>query len=238
MLTSVEWHSFHPRYIQPGAWVLDLGANWGRFSREMLGRFGVTCTAVEPSPEIAAEIMESERLSVVKAAVAAKPGHVSFYVRSAGLCSSTSTKQLGGGDHELKVPAKTLEELIDGRPVGLVKMDIEGSEIEVFDATPDHVLVAIPQMTVEFHDFCGFTPEADVVRVLARLRRLGFYSVRMSGVGHQDTWLINRRMCPISLGELLWIKYVERNVKGARRVLARMFSAGATHPEDLNVPAA
>src|SRR5690606_22321743 len=72
-------------------------------------------------------------------------------------------------------------------PIGAIKMDIEGAEIGAIEAMPDDLITQIPQFTVEFHDFNGRTPPADVERIVRRMQRLGFYYVRMSGIGHQDT---------------------------------------------------
>ena len=105
--------------------------------------------------------------------------------------------------------------------VDLLKIDIEGAEIGMLAACPDEVLARVAQISIEFHDFCAITPPADVQRTLARLHGLGFFSVRMSRVGHQDTWLINRRLLAISTPELLFIRHVVRNWMGFKRVVAR-----------------
>jgi hypothetical protein len=75
-------------------------------------------------------------------------------------------------------------------------------------------------MTVEFHDFCGITPKREVGETIGRLERLGFFSVKMSRVGHQDTWLVNRAACKIGAGESRFIKYVVRHWLGPKRVLS------------------
>ena len=103
-------------------------------------------------------------------------------------------------------------------------MDIEGAEIEALAACDDASLAKIGQMTVEFHDFCGLSTPQEVIATLKRLEKAGFFSVRMSGVGHQDTWLINRNVHEIST-ELQAIRHVVRNSAGAKRVLARQLVA-------------
>jgi hypothetical protein len=105
-----------------------------------------------------------------------------------------------------------------------MKIDIEGAEIDALIACPDHLLKSVAQISIEFHDFCGITSSSDVLRTLDRLRRLGFFSVRMSGFGHQDTWLINRQLLNISTSELLYIRHVVRNWAGFKRVMTRQLS--------------
>ena len=113
---------------------------------------------------------------------------------------------------------------IEWDTIDLLKLDIEGAEIEFSRQTPDHVLRRIGQMTIEFHDFCGITPSSEVRRVLLRLQSLGFSHVRMSGHGHQDTWLINRDRLEILSAEILFTRYIIRNWNGAKRVVARQFN--------------
>src|SRR5262249_45076285 len=64
--------------------------------------------------------------------------------------------------------------------IDFLKVDIEGSELSVFEQASDDLLDSIGQITVEFHDM--FRPE-DVPRIEAivrRLRRLGFFHVRFT----------------------------------------------------------
>ena len=108
--------------------------------------------------------------------------------------------------------------------VDLLKLDVEGAEISILDSCPETVLRKIGQMTIEFHDFCGITNPKAVSKTIARLNEIGFYSVRMSRYGHQDTWLINRNMVSITLAELVFSKAFLRNWRGLQRAAKRYFS--------------
>jgi hypothetical protein len=125
----------------------------------------------------------------------------------------------------ITVEAVTLTDLVDDLGwdgIDLLKCDIEGAEVELLQKAPESLLRGIRQISVEFHDFIGFTPRSDVEATIRRLEGLGFRSVRMSRVGHQDTWMINRELCPITDMELLYIERFVRNWQGARRVAGRV----------------
>jgi FkbM family methyltransferase len=229
-IETVHWHTLHPRFLDKRSNVLDLGSNYGLFARSITERFGCHCVAVEPSPEPFSAIPESSLITKLQAAISDQNGVVPFHVAPDSVASSLLSKS-ASLTATIIVPSFSLPELVRrlGWPrIDLLKIDIEGSEISMFATSPDELLRQVAQISVEFHDFCGITSLVEVKAVLARLHRLGFYSVRMSRVGHQDTWLINRRLLNISKLELLFIKYVVRNWMGFKRITVRISGAGMT----------
>jgi FkbM family methyltransferase len=179
--------------------------------------------AVEPSPAAFNAITETGLISKMQAAVTDRSGTMPFNIASETTASSLLYKAKSYTD-TIRVRALSLPELIkelNWPRVDLLKVDIEGAEIEMLAACPDEVINRIMQISIEFHDFCGITSKEDVDKTIVRLRQLGFWSVRMSRVGHQDTWLINRRVLKISTPELMFITYILRNWMGFKRVAAR-----------------
>lgn len=223
MIETLHWHTLHPRYLDSSSNVLDLGANIGQFSRAIVERFGCKCVAVEPAPNVFKIIPNDPHITKIRAAVATKNGRIPLHLTMKSDGNSILEKKPNTVE-TIEVEAITLPYLLDRlgwMRVDLVKMDIEGAEIALLEQCPDEYLSRIAQITIEFHDFNGLTPHSDVRRVLARLRGLGFYWVRMSGYGHQDTWLINTNLLPISKTELLLSKYILRNWRGGVRVAKR-----------------
>ncbi len=105
--------------------------------------------------------------------------------------------------------------------IDLLKIDIEGAEIALFDSTSNDVLSRIRQITVEFHDFI---PELgiqnDVKRTKLRLQSLGFYCIEWSRT-NTDVLFINRHASSTSWIDYLFAKYVLRYVFGIGRMLKR-----------------
>ena len=206
--------------------MLDLGAHYGLFAHKIVDRFDCGCVAVEPSPEPFEGIPATGRISKFNLAIVAEPGEYRFHVREQSTASALSQRDKSDHHQPIMVKGVSLEQFLrdlgwDG--VDLMKCDIEGAEIDVLAATSDECLSSIKQMSIEFHDFCGITPQEVVEQTLRRLEGLGFSYVRMSRVGHQDTWLINRKLCVISSVELLYIRTIVRNWFGLRRVVSRLF---------------
>ena len=84
----------------------------------------------------------------------------------------------------------------------------------MLDAVSDETVRNIAQIIIEFHDFCdfcGLVSVNEVRRTISRLKDLGFYSARMSRIGHQDTWLINTKFRPVGPRmnvKIILLKYV------------------------------
>ena len=228
MIETIHWHTLHPRFLGASSNVLDLGANLGQFSQAITERFGCRCVAVEPSPGLYSFIPETSLVSKIQAAVGEKSGVSEFHLASSVVAGSILQKA-NLHSHTIQTRVVSLADLLKQlgwSQVDLLKVDIEGAEIGMLAGCPDDVLGRIVQISVEFHDFCGMTAVAEVEKTIERLRKLGFFSVRMSRVGHQDTWLINRRLVDISTPELLYIRHVVRNWTGLKRLVTRHVKAG------------
>jgi FkbM family methyltransferase len=233
MIETIHDHTVHPRYLGAQSQVLDLGANYGLFAQAITARFGCRCIAVEPSPDPFTAIAETPLISKLQAAVAAKSGTAPFHVATDSVISSLYRPSTVVSVIEVRaLSLPDLFALVGVRSLDLVKMDVEGAEIELLNTCPPSVLQQIRQLSVEFHDHNGVTPVSQVRSTLAHLHKLGFFSVRMSRQGHHDTWLINRNLCDISTAELKFIEYVAPTWMGMRRVARRQivrFAPGRAH---------
>jgi FkbM family methyltransferase len=227
-LVTIEGHTLCPRFVSKDSVVLDIGANIGNFSRLMAERFGCRCHAVEANPDIIGRIPVSDHIEVHHLAIAGRAGQVRLRIHQDDECSSLAPVPGTQYTDEIEVRAETMESLAQSLNLGaidVVKMDIEGSEIEVLDSCSDEFLKSIAQLTLEIHDFTGQVSPAQVQRVLDRLRRLGFFVIKMARGSHIDTLAINRHRCPMSTAECLYLRYGIRNWRGLKRMIGRWLGA-------------
>ena len=220
----VEWHTFLPRGVDSNSVVLDLGANHGSFSDKMQRYFGCFCHAIEASPILWRQLDETRQYNVYNYAVTDQNGMLEFNISTEDMGSSilgiTETNRVDTVD----VEGIRLDSFLDKygiERVDLLKIDIEGAEVGMFDSLSDEFIQQVPQITVEFHDFCNVTPESEVQRISQRLKKLGFCYFRMSGHGNQDALFVNQRKIPISRLEQFYVRVVVRNLLGAVRVFLK-----------------
>jgi FkbM family methyltransferase len=151
--------------------IIDAGANIGMASLFLLNRYPtVRIVAVEPDPATFNLCRTnlapfSDRVVFVQGAVWSNCGHIVFvreemewnsHVRDTENIHAERNAQPNAGSEvrEVKVDSFDIPSLISlggGGPVDLLKMDIEGSEAEVFSKGTDKWLPAIRNIVIELH---------------------------------------------------------------------------------------
>jgi len=122
----------------------------------------------------------------------------------------------------------TLAELRRRAGVGridLLKMDIEGAEIELFEACSDDELQAVMQITVEFHEFLYPEQAEAVARIKERMRRLGFWVLPFS-LDNTNVLFLNRKT-GVGAVEVAFLRSFVRYGKGILRRGRRMIFGDA-----------
>jgi FkbM family methyltransferase len=195
-IIEVVNHSICPQLIKAESLVVDLGANFGDFANAMNSQFGSKVYAVEASPSTFQQITAGENLSKHNLAVCSVSGPVELNVSSNP--EASSLKHLNNAKYveRITIPGITLTDFLDREAilkVDLLKIDIEGAEIEVFNSCRDDFLRSIDQITVEFHEWAGVSSLVEVETIVGRLRRLGFFVFKQTRKDYSDVLFINRR---------------------------------------------
>ena len=128
-------------HVQPGDWVVDIGAHKGAFSYWFLEAVGPKgrVFAFEPQPLLAARLaklaVSRGNLQVENAGVSSKAERRELFLPDKETSAAASLEKLAGrDDRSLQVETKTLDEYFARRtmPISLMKIDVEGHEMQVF----------------------------------------------------------------------------------------------------------
>lgn len=155
----------HPLQQIPGeiGTVLDIGANIGLFTELALKKGASQVISVELN-ENAINIFEKihsgkENVKLVKKAVYDKTGEINIYTDpNNSLVGSVFQDHTSGLSETIIVPSISIDDLINEfglEEVGLIKIDVEGSEYAIFDGMSDNTLNKINNIILEFHDNFG-----------------------------------------------------------------------------------
>ena len=144
--------------MREGFVFIDIGANVGAYSLFVARRAGPSARvlAIEPQPDIFERLTYNIRLnelSTIKAldcAVADKDGDVTLFLDPRNSGESSVKVIATGGARTLRLPARTLLDLVTGEGysrLDAVKLDVEGAEdliLEPFLAdAPEHLLPSL-----------------------------------------------------------------------------------------------
>jgi FkbM family methyltransferase len=170
LLTTIRDHTFFPIDFGPKSVIIDAGANVGDFSRECANKFGCTPYAIEPNPDSAGKITDAR---VFNHAIGAKTRTTEFFIGEV----SEGCSLLRHQDHTTSrvVQVVALQEFLAEQAlesVDLLKVDIEGAELEFLGAMTAQVNIA--QISVEFHDFVFPEQHDQVLQVIRHMKSVGF----------------------------------------------------------------
>jgi FkbM family methyltransferase len=216
-------HSAVVDWLGPGSVVLDLGASRGRFAAAAIERFGCRVIAVEPVAALHAALPGHPLLRTERLAVAATGEDVQLRVGGSDEDATIAAAVPRGNGAVEHVRGVTLAELLDRLELdraALVKMDIEGAELDVLETAAPETLARFDQLTVEFHDFLVPEWRQRVDAIDRRLRRLGFHGLRVSR-DRSDILYVNLAVHPLGRLTRLWLTLRYRYLWGAARVVRK-----------------
>jgi FkbM family methyltransferase len=169
-----RWSRYYPSTYEPakaaflrahatrGATVLDLGAHIGLFSVLLARAVGPAGRVIsfEPAPATAAVLRATVRcnrvgtvVSVREAAVAGRRGEVELFETGDECSNASSVVRTDRTSSSVRVPATTLDDLVadEGLTVAVVKVDIEGAELDVLEGAQVLLSEQRPALAIEVH---------------------------------------------------------------------------------------
>lgn len=210
--------------IGPAPVVVDVGANLGSFSRAMAGTFAGTVYAIDASPTIFKQLKSDSGIQKFNLAMTGESGVVRFNLSSNSEASSIF--KLDGWDYTetVEVSAITLEDFIQQigvKKISVLKLDIEGAELEVLAKAPPEILRMCDQISVEFHEWMGVGTVDEVKAVIKRVCECGFFHLSLVRGKYADVLFVNRRrMSKLQYGWTLVAIWVPRIWRFLFRILA------------------
>jgi FkbM family methyltransferase len=209
--------------------VVDLGANTGNFHREFSRRFPCErYVAIEPNAQLTDWAAKSQGVELRNYALTLNDGPVTFCIADNPEASRVAT-----GDSEASSVDPKYNVTVSGRSfpsilaelsvdkIDVLKIDIEGEEIDLLLNLPEDTLHKIGQVTLEFHDFCGISTPEQVKSAISHLQNAGFYGIQFSR--NNTNWCFVRRDHPrFSLLKFFAAKHIASRMRRTKHLLQSM----------------
>jgi FkbM family methyltransferase len=220
---NVCQHSFIGNWLNSNSTVIDLGMNKGEFTQYIAEHFGCHILGAEANPHVFQKLPKYERLIAKNVAIAAKDGTSTLNIPKEGDASLYFNENCNS--EQIEVEAETFQSFVKTfslERIDLVKVDIEGAEIDMFDLTENDILQNVVQFTVEFHDFVDLKMKPKVEKVFRQLNTLGFQRINFS-LNNGDVLFVNKKFCRFSFLEYINIVVFYKYLPGIKRRLSRIF---------------
>lgn len=170
-------YRLHDNFFNESGIVLDIGANIGIFTLDVLLRaksagVAVKIYAFEPEPnnlEILKRNLDENRWVFENSEVIIVPRGLSDKSGQAFISNEHGGSRIS--DEGSEISLITLDEFVQGenlQAIDFAKLDIEGSEIPTILAASDETLDKIRRTAIEFDDHNGLDKFAEVVNRFAR----------------------------------------------------------------------
>lgn len=217
-------HSFSKNLLGNPAVVLDCGANHGEFSKWISENWNAVVHGFEPDSRLFPELPSLPNTYFHHIAVSGTGDPLTLRLGESR-CSSAYFSEKSRQESIL-VGSIKLDEFCRENSitlVDLIKLDVEGAELEILTNLPEKFLRNIRQITVEFHDFIQKSDEPRIRNVISKLRKSGFFCVKFSHHDYSDVLCINTKIHSIAWWQILHI-YILKYLRGLLRLTRRKIS--------------
>ena len=201
--------------------VIDCGANKGEFSEYANDQLNAKCYGFEPDPRLFKNLINKNKITYLQKAIGSSEGMVRLNLGEKH-CSSLMYKESSDQNY-VKVEMTTLESFCISNKlesINLLKIDIEGAELDLLENLTSGFLSKIEQITVEFHDFLDKNDIPRIKKIIKRMKNEDFYVLRLSYFTYGDVLMINQRRIRISnLQKLIFAIY--KYTVGLKRLVSK-----------------
>jgi FkbM family methyltransferase len=224
-IDRVKGHTFLKDYLNRAGSVIDLGMNTGDFARIMHDTYGSCVIGAEANPVLASNISKSNGIVCKNVAIADFDGCVKFSINEenseASMIVSDSTPI---SETVIPVPSTTLSKFFreaEVEQVDLLKIDVEGAELDIIETTEPDIFRRCTQIVVEFHRFLYPSHASRIEKAVALMSGFGFRYIDFSNE-RTDVLFINSNKIDMSgaaTATLVFYKYQALIIRRLRRIV-------------------
>jgi FkbM family methyltransferase len=195
--------------------VIDLGAHKGIFAKQLTQLYQCKAYAIEANQELCASLQQ-QGIEAFNYAITSADRPTDFFISDNLEASSVSPnfQALWGVHRQTVVQGITFRTLLKelaltNKTIEILKVDIEGAELDLIESLADSDVRTVKQITVEFHDWLNKDLHAGTLAAIEKLAALGFasYTVTPHHNAAVEMLFLNRRLVDLDFKQQLnlWV---------------------------------
>jgi FkbM family methyltransferase len=209
----ISSHFLMKKFINNNSTIIDLGANKGNFYKEMIKNFDCNCIAIEASPLLFNQLPKFPKLSTYNFALNKNNDVIKFYLSNNSEANSINSKIAKEWNiyDEIYVSGITLNTFLDRHythQIDILKVDIEGAELEILENLPKKYFSNILQIPIEFHDFLDATHLPRIKVLVKKMKSYGFLVVKISLDDWREVLFINNKKLKLTRRQRLRLNII------------------------------
>lgn len=226
MLNDFFSHTIYPKSLlnfDDYPVVLDCGANEGEFSVWANANFNAKCFGFEPDPRLYKKLINKNNVTYYKVAIGHQEGEIMLNL---GLekCSSIRFSENNKKQKSSLVKVINLEKFCSDNTINkinLIKMDIEGAELDVLEGFSSEFLAKTVSLTVEFHDFLNKSDLPRIRSIIKKMEMNGFFVLKLTYFTFGNVLMINQSLCKLTPTEKIFM-FLYKYKAGINRFLRKL----------------
>lgn len=179
----IREHWVYTKELKSGSVIIDLGANTGTFSKEIIKQYSSKCFAIEPNIKLFNSIND-RMLTKLNFAVTKNDGPIDFYISENHEASSLNNnfQHLWKVTEKQTVEGISLSSLLkrlslQNSHIDVLKIDVEGAELDIIESFDEENTKEIQQITIEFHHHLSPLLLERTKQSIKKLLALGYMGV-------------------------------------------------------------
>lgn len=225
-MVNICGHTFVDEFLSANSTIIDCGANHGDFS-DWISKHHTDASiyAFEPDLRLFQKLPKLERTIFYPLAVTGAGKPLSLMLGEARCSTAYFSERVG--QNSVEVESVKLEDFCNEKcisRVDLLKLDVEGAEIDILIELSAEFLSNIGQITVEFHDFIQKSEVPRIRKVIEKLINNGFFFFQISRQDYADVLFVNSNIYRLTKFDVLKI-YLIKYYRGLCRKIHRLINS-------------
>lgn len=184
--------------------VVDLGASQGAFSTQLKKKVNCFLHQVEANPELYKKLQVMDKTISYNLAISNSDSEVAFYVADHPSSSSLRSEKKSNFSHEISIQCRSLITFVKENKIqniDLLKIDVEGAEIDILMSIDKMLMDKISQISVEFHEkqFDTLKEISRINAVIKQMKSYGMFVINFTKPRYANILIVNLNHLSINM---------------------------------------